>query len=592
MLTLRKLPAAVAFLFLACTGFIAKGAETEPGRLLPESSIAYLGVTRPQVLIDAVANSELYDKLAEIEQVKRYLASENFNRLKMLTVVLETRLGLSWQELLRDVLGGGVHVAYDPQTKASLVVVRASKPETLKKLHETLVELIEADARNKGKDSPIKSKDHLGVKGWSFDQGEAHAIVGDLLLFSDRPDGLKGMIERSTESSAQGLAGNKNYQQAKELNFPMIATRATGPAPFAWTLVDLDAARMAPNTKKILAGPSNNPLLELLAGGVLDAAGKAPFVTARASWSNGDLRVLTSLPRDGEKLAESRRWCFSPETGKGAPAPLVPPGSIGTFTLYRDLSGMWMNRESLFDEKINSGFTQADAQLGLYFSGRDFGPEVLGELSPRWQIVVARREFPSTEPVPAIKLPEFALVLELKDQDFAKQLSLAYQNIVGIINLTGLQSGRPQLLITTEEHQGVKITKAMHVVANTADKEKARLEYNFRPSCAQVGSHFVIGSTVGVVRNLVDLLQGARSGETTMDNSLLKLSGEQLYQALADNRELFVSRRMLSQGTSRDEADRSIGKLLDLAKSIQEADLQLVDSAKSLTLGLHVRVRE
>ena len=41
-----------------------------------------------------------------------------------------------------------------------------------------------------------------------------------------------------------------------------------------------------------------------------------------------------------------------------------------------------------------------------------------------------------TDPVPALRLPAFALVLEMNDEELAQSLQLTYQNIVGIINIT------------------------------------------------------------------------------------------------------------------------------------------------------------
>src|SRR5581483_10301704 len=153
----------------------------------------------------------------------------------------------------------------------------------------------------------------------------------------------------------------------------------------------------------------------------------------------------------------NRRWYFSTGTAEGAAAVLKPPGALASVSLHRDFAGMWQAREELFNERINAGLTQADTGLGLYFSGRDFGPEVLARLSPRWQFVAVRREFLSSQPIPALKLPAMALVMETRDDAFADELFLAFQNAVAIINLQGIQGGRPQLLLDGEEYHGAKL---------------------------------------------------------------------------------------------------------------------------------------
>ncbi|HVX59568.1 MAG TPA: DUF3352 domain-containing protein [Pirellulales bacterium] len=572
-------PLAAVFAIAAPLGaFPAITQAADPLRLLPGSTAAYVEITRPEALIDPLLAPQTVELLAGIDAYQMYLQSKQYGELQGVVGLLETKLGVDWQAGLRDLVGGGVHLAFDPADKAAVFIVRSRKPELLKQLHESLIELIESDAETKSKPSPVKSKEYKGVTGWQFGPGEVHVLLDDLLVVSNKQEALKAVIDRYGDASAQGLAAATAFKQA----------HGKKPAEaLGWAWVSLEVARQAPNVQKALDGPSDNPLIELLIGGVLDAMKRAPFATAGLSLEGGKLRLRAELPRDPAKTAAMRAWYFSGEGEQQAPLAVRPPQTIAAFGLFRDLAGLWLARDELFNEKVTAGFAQADTQLGLFFSGRDFGPEVLGELAPQLQFVVARQEFSSEQPIPALKLPAMALVLRMKHpEEFSTQLLIAYQKVVGLANVVGGQKGQPQLLLATEEYHGATISKATYLREGKEEPGQAKVNYNFSPSCVRVGDAFVYGSTVGITRQMVDLL--AQTNAATSANASLSVIGAPLAAVLSDNRELMIAQNMLSEGHTREEAEMTIDTLLKLARLAEKAELKL--AAESETLALEASV--
>jgi hypothetical protein len=575
-----------ATLVLAWFSLVAAlpAAETDPARLVPETAVGYLAINQPDVVLDAALNPLLFEKLQAVEGVQKYLGSKDYRQLKDVVAVVEGRLGLKWDQGLRDLLGG-IYLAHDPQTKANILMVRAKKAETLQKLHDTVRTLLDDDAAGKDKKSPVESKDYKGQTGWTFGGDEYHTILdGNLLVVCNKADGLKAVVDQALDPAAKGLAGVADFEAARKANEP---------GALAWGMLNLNALRMLPKVEKALTGKADNPLVELLAGGIQDAAAKAPTVSASLRvdpQSSGSYRLELNvqLTRDAAKVADTRKWYFGPETAQEAPRALQPKNTIGNIAFYRDLSAFWEAREELFSEKVNAGFTQADTNLGLFFSGRDFGPEVLGELGQRWQLIFARQQFATDQPAPAVKLPAMALVAELKTDDFAQTLLLAFQNAVSIANLTGLQSGRAQLMLGSEERGGATITKSSYMAVSKAQKENAGPEFNFSPACVRVGKHFVIASTTDLARELVDLLKDAKATAPGEENTLVEIDGRTLLAAFEDNRERITSQRMLSQGKSREEAEKLIDQLYDLGRLLTGAKLQLVPTPNSLKLGVSV----
>lgn len=558
-----------------CLAATPRSEISDPARLVPESAAALLTVANPAPVLDALLSPDYYQPLLALKPIDKTLHSPDFAKLQQLVSLLEIRLGTSWQAALKQLAGGGLTLAFDPQRHAAILVIKAKDAELLGKLHSSLIELIEAHARKQGKKSPIESQEHRGVRVWTFGPGEQHAIVGDTLIVSNQREALRAVLDLHAESSARGLAGKPRYQQAQQ---------GTAGA-LAWAMVDLEALRQTPQVSKALSKKSENLLAEILIGGLRDALGTAPYAAVTLRLEDNQLRLQAQLPRDASKIGSNRRWCFSSSAAEGAPALLKPNQALANLSFYRNLAGMWQAREELFDDRVNAGLTQADTNLGLYFSGRDFGPEVLAKLSPRWQFVVARREFNPDRPIPALKLPAMAVILETKDDAFANELFLTFQNIVGIINLQGIQSGRPQLLLDGEEYHGAKIRKAIYLASREAPKEKARVEYNFHPAAARIGSQFIFGSTYEIVRELVDLAASPAAHQSTgQQNTLLEIDGDRLRAALDDNRDMLVSRAMLSSGDNRQAAEKQIDSLLGLGRLIQGASLELLAQPTSLTL--------
>lgn len=570
------LPTAIFFLHPAQP---TRADSVDPLRLLPDSTLAVVTIDSPRTVLDGLLAPEYYEPLVALKAVDKALHAPALTRLKQLVGLLEARLDTSWQDALRTITGGGITLAFDAKRQAAILIVRSEDSALLKKLNDTLSDLIEVHARSQGNRSPSDAKEYRGVRTWSFGPGEQHAIVGDMLVISNQGEALRAVLDLHADRSAAGLAGKAAFTQAR---------RQAGTGNLAWAMVDIEALRQLPKVAAALAKKSDNPGQEMLFGGVADALRTARYATASLRLDGKKLRLQAELPRNSSEIASNRRWWFASSGSDGDAAVLEPKNALANLTIDHDFAGMWAAREELFSERVNAGLTQADTGLGLFFSGRDFGPEVLAKLAPRWQFVAVRREFPASQPIPAIKLPAMALVIETKDDAFADELFLAFQNAVGIINLQGIQTGRPQLLLDGKEYHGAKIRLAHYLPPRETPKDNARLEYNFNPTAARIGSRFVIGTTYELACELVDLLQKPVAARSSDQNTSLEIDGGQLRAAFEDNRDLLVSRAMLSSGDDKKAAQKQVDSLLDLGRLIHSASVQLLAQPQRLVLDVSI----
>ena len=559
-------------IFVACSASLAL-AQTDPAKLAPETAVLYAEISNPAPLLDLALSPKTHKLLENAEPYQKYVQSDQYQHVQTVVGVLETRLGKKWQQVLGDLVGGGIAVCFDPAANSGFLAIRSRDRNLLDQFHSAVAELIEADAKQHGRPSPVKSQEYEGFTGWTFGGQEVHVIVDDLLLVSNNKEALKGAIDRYRNPAAASLAASSEFSQA----------RSKRPASeIGWSWVNLAAVRRDPNVQKGLEKRSDNPVAELLAAGIIDTLKQAPYLTSSLRFDAGSFKLRAELPRQPSATAATRAWYFA---SPGSETAVVPPGTIGTFTLLRNVAGLWLARDELFNETIVAGFAQADTQLGLFFSGRDFGPEVLGELDSPLQVVVARQEYPADKPTPALKLPAFGLLLKLKHaDDFAPELLMAYQKVIGIVNIDGGQKGKPQFLLSTEEYQGTTISKATYLHDSKVPKDNAPPHYNFSPSCARIGDHFVFGSTVGLVRQVVDALKPGSSAGTIKDNTALTIDASALAAILADNKELLITQNMLKEAHSRQQAEAAVQALLDGLRQLKRWTLRICDEPGTLAL--------
>ncbi len=563
---------ALCVILLVVVPLAAAAEVASPARLMPPSALAYVEVTQADLLVEKALDPTLHKLLEQAKDVKKYYASEQYRQAKVGVALVEARMNAKWPAIVRD-LAGSVHAAFDPQTNAALFVLRARNEETLAKLHTTLADLVELDAASKGQPSPVKSKEYQGVTGWTFGNNEYHAVVDDLFVSSNKPDGVKGLIDRLKDPSLPNLTGVEEFQKAK-------AEVASGQT--AWGLLRMASVREQAKFQQALDKQSNNPLLELLAGGVLEVLRDTPLLVGSLHAEQDQWRLNFELPRMSQPR-EPREWFFA--QSESPAAPLKPKGTIASFVLNRDVAGMWIARDDLFDEATRTKLAQADSGLGLYFAGRDFGTQILGEMGHQWQLLFTRQEFSQMQPVPSIKLPAAALVLQMKQpEQLSTTLLLGYQKIVGLINLVGTEKGNPQMLLGGEDYKGVSITKATFLPP-ADEQQAAAIHYNASPSCARVGDRFVFGSTVGIVKSVIDALKEPTQ-EALQGQTMLSVDLAQVAAVVGDNREAIISQNMLQEGNTREEAEGEVGVLLQVLQAVSRAGLRMNTEKDSLSLEL------
>ena len=291
------------------------------------------------------------------------------------------------------------------------------------------------------------------------------------------------------------------------------------------------------------------------------------------------VRFELAAPHKNEWVSEARQYFFGPEGKGAAPALLSVKNELLSLSTYRDFSTMWLRAGDLFDEKVNDGFAQADANLSTFFSGKDFGEEVLGAMQPEVQLVVARQTFADNQPQPAIKVPSFALVFRLKDPETMKpDFRRTFTSLIGFLNVIGAMNGQPQLDLDIDKNEDRQIVTASYLPDKAgATRAGLKIYYNFSPSVAFVGDHFIVSSTKELVGELLDVVDHEAAPREPVNTAMrTNLSG--VHDILADNRGQLVAQNMIGEGHTKAEAEHEIDVLLQLISMLRDASLEMKTS--------------
>jgi hypothetical protein len=537
------------------------GSDKNVAQVLPPSAVIYFQLPEPGKVIDTLLAHPLRKKMESLAAYQEALKSPQYDQFRFGVSAIEGGFEMPVDEALKRLTAGGVHVAVDAKTQGLAVLIKAADKETLKKVHSTVVGLLRLAGNQQDPNRQLQTNEYRGYTVHTVNDVK-FTLLDDWLLVTNQRDLGKWIVDSWLDGNEQSLASNDRFQAARKM---------AGSTGCAWLYVDLQTLREAGVADKVFREKADNPLAEVLLGGILQTARHTPFLAVALDLQTHHLAVEATTPFDNQWVGPSRQYYFGPSGHDPAPPLLQAKETVFALSAYRDISRMWLQAGDLFDDNINDELSKANSNLTTLFSGKDFGEEILGAIHPPIQLVVTRQRFDGSGPIPAIKLPAFALVGRLKDpQAMQPELRRTFQSLIGFVNITGAMNGQPQLDLDNQRSDGRQIVSANYVPA--ADEQNAnRINYNFSPSVAFVGDRFIVASTRQLAAELAELADE----QPVPANTHARLSASVLRSILDDNRQHLVAQNMLEQGHDKEEAERQIGDLLSILDALESAALRL-----------------
>ena len=538
-----------------------------PSQWIPADAVIAVEVFQPKALLAPLCDEKGISMIASLPAYRKQEAKPEFKKFLALVRYLETRLGADWPTALSRMTGGGIAFGVCPEQRV-MFVADAEDERMLAQLHETLYKA----ASNGRKGSPsggASSQQIEGVTAWSLGPKETHAIAGKRLVASSSMDGLRASLALREKNGAASLASTPAYQAAR---------RAVGPDAIGMVFINADVLKHAPAFAKALKPDNANPLAALLFAGITETAGAAKWLALGLHAREGGLalQLVSNGAPPGTKGSAS--FALPDKPDEGALPNLAVPRQIAAFSLYRDLHRFYAAKDQLFPERT-SGLIFFENMMGIFFSGRDLTDDVMAQTTPHIRFVVANQKYDSAADAPAVRIPAFAAILEMRNPDqFRELVEEGWQKAVGLASFTRGQRAEPGLIIDRPVHWTTKFTVARFSTAAVKDRSKLDMRFNFRPSLAMPGHHLILSSTDDLACDLMDALgreDKQKAAPQPQTHSLVELDGDKLAAAFQANREALVRQNMLKSGGTGESDATGIDWLIGAAAFVDHLRLSI-----------------
>ncbi|HMC11678.1 MAG TPA: hypothetical protein VKH44_10325, partial [Pirellulaceae bacterium] len=260
-----------------------------------------------------------------------------------------------------------------------------------------------------------------------------------------------------------------------------------------------------------------------------------------------------------------------------------------TLSTYRDLASLWRHAPDLFDEQVNAKMAEAESGLATFFGGRNFRDEILGNLQPGLQLVVARQQFPQAGITPAIKLPAAAVVLRMKKPaETTRVFKVTFQSLIGFLNIVGGMKGLPPLDLNSEKTGAALVVATEYLPPDKIEaRDEAAIHFNASPTAVFIGDRLILSSARSLALELSEQVQRESAAPEGVNTSLL-VDAKVTHAALTDNRGPLIARNMLDRGHDRAAAEREIDGLLRALAGVDQSSVQLTADGQRLQLSVAI----
>jgi len=560
-------PTLILMLTILVLQSVSPGQTLPPAiKWIPQDAVISFELSKPKALLELLAGEKATAAITALPLYQQQLSNPKFQQVLNLVNFMESALDTDWRTGLAKLAGGGITFAVCPE-ETVLLIVDAEDENMLQRFHEMLLSMARSEAEKEGQPGRVASTQYENVTAWTFDGKEAHAIIGKRFILSNRPEGLKAILELRSKTEGASLASKSSYQAAK---------RQAKSDAIATAYADLKLLKQIPDVAQLLSQAGENPLAALTFAGIVESIRDSNWL-ALGLYIKDSALVFRALV-DGKTVVQTSPAAFAlpKDPDEGAMPNLSVPRRIAAMTLYRDLHQFYAAKDDLFPERT-SGLIFFENMMGIFFSGRDLTNEVLGETRPEIRSVVAEQKYDPEIGTPMTKLPAFAVILRLRNpEDFDEVVEEAWQKAIGLVNFTRGQQAMPGLIIDCPEHAQTKLTLAYFSTTGIEDKTRLDQRFNIRPTLAMPGEYVIFSSTDGLAQDLVDALnqemkQGGKPLAQT--HSLVELEGGQLASILQANRQVLVRGDMVKKGNTQEQAEAGIDMLIALARFVKHIEL-------------------
>jgi hypothetical protein len=524
---------------------------------LPAGATGYAEITGVGGLLGRLRGSSYLQTLIDTPQFRELTKTPQYQKADAGRKIVEAQLGMDLWKAVEELFGGRLAVAVYPKADGNpagngVALLRGANPAVLAQVRQRVEPfLMLADAQ------PEEFSSIPGAKLFSI-HGQAFVAWGD--------SWLAAASTRELLDQALGLmTGNGKAQGAlaDEEAFRAMSAQMGGEhvvRAFANTalLTKAKGSRLTP--EKV-----DNPVVSMFIGGILELAATSPYIGLALDVGENRFELKSAVAGDSRKLDEAHRVFFSDPAGPGTPDIPQLSSLIGGFTFHLDLANWYKQREKLLDPKVLPAFDQFETGIANLLPGKDVGEDIIPLIGNNITFVAAPQDYSHLDGKPGLKLPGFGMIIELaKPEEGGDLFQLFFQTVSAILNLAAGQQKHEPWVMKSESYKDVQISYGRYLKKPVGDQ--LPVVFNFMPASARVGNKFIISSSVGTCRQLIDQLKTPAAGASRPNRNLnVEIHATALAEILQANREVFQA-RAIQQGSDAKQAEAEFSTALQLVR--------------------------
>lgn len=550
----------------------------DPLRLVPARAALVAKIENPSAILHSVYDLKAFQDVQKIDAVKEFLGSTNVGRFNQLVHYFENKLSTDKFGVLDKVAGGGVVFALKIEKKPKvLLIVQGKDAKATKEFVDLSLDIIKKELVRQEKKEKIERATYNGVRGYHIGKKLYLAVAGRALIFSNHVDALKASINLQQHKGGKDITSNKNLRRARK----MLA-----PHPEAWAWLDLEKVRRIPKSKEFFNATTKPGALALnftFMGGMIDVAGRAPFVVAGFYHKGNRFTYTVRMPRGLKGMHDKVAGLFPTKQQKPLPL-LEPPHVLSSSSFYLDLGKFWKNRGKLMNEQQRKRLEKFDQNSGRFLGGVKLS-QLFEKSGSQYRFVITQ----PSEPIyknkkPQQKLQAYGLVHKMRDPSLGRSLD----RMLRAVAILG--AAKFNVKMVEEKHGDVTLVTYRFPEDGELKQDKGDIRFNFTPCFAQVGNQFLVASTVELGRDLITCLQHEQKRKAGHSLMHAKLYSAGLAVALESNKEQLVTQFVLGQAQPIDQARKQVDQLIDLVRGLGTADIETIYQPNDFRMNIVVRV--
>ena len=537
------------FCVLALSAPIALGQEAkDPLRFVPDQAQWVTRVDRPRELLDLVEKNQAFVEAQKLTGVREYYDSTNFQQLYQLIAYFEKQLGKNRNDIIEELSAGGLVIAARVTPPGGAVLIMQSKDEAkLRRFVDLALDVVAKELeRQESKDRVVRDK-YEGFDVGQIDNKFTFAIADGALVIATDEKALKLALNLQLGKNGQkGIVNLASFAEA----------RKKAPAgALVWTWMHLDDVRKYPQFKNGLDAASLDPLQILLFGGLTDLLKRSPYFTASVTRDGDGYRLGIAMPRGREGMAALSHMILPPDD-KGSLAPLLPPRVISSSSFFLDLGQAWEKRAGILGEKNAAKLDEGEKNIGKLLAGIKLS-KLLHSMGTHHRLVFAQQKEQPYKTRSATRFPAFALVVDMRDPSFAKDMNGIFRSAALIATFSiGLN-------LKEEKYKDYEMVSYHFAEGRKVDFDPQNARYNFTPTYVTVGDQFVMSATVELARDLIDVLEAEKKPKSSKATMRTQLYASGLAEIIRANEDATLTQLILSQALPPKTAKEELRAILD-----------------------------